>query len=128
MQLTVVQGDQRIMTVFFLYLVKSDLSSVRFRTRVRTKDSRKRRPYLTGHPEIYEIRDIIRKKMWLSSSKTNQNHWKIKSIFCVFYWQSLSQNEIKDVDNNFTFKSSLFINRGFVKKCLGFLGWTIYTF
>ena len=53
-----IQGDQLNMTVFFCYLVKSDLSSVRYRTRVHRKSNLLQgtghtQPCLTGHPVLH---------------------------------------------------------------------------
>ena len=55
-----VRGDQLNMPVFFLYLGKSDLSSVHVYSSVHKKShfqqgTRKTRPCLTGHPVLNNV-------------------------------------------------------------------------
>ena len=45
-----VQPDQLNMAVFFLYLIKNYLISVRYRTKHPFKATRKTQPCITGHP------------------------------------------------------------------------------
>ena len=83
------------MAVFFLYFVKSDLSSLRYRTRVHwtshiLQGTRKTRPCLTGHP-VYMIcyLDLKKKFMYSISVKIwsyclGYTYWTLHTLRSLF--------------------------------------------
>ena len=79
------QPDQINMTVFFWYLVKSDLSSIRYCTLTShfLQGKRKTRSCLNGHPVLY----------WYGCSRV---YVKLFFSFCVFFQRQYRRDYKKD--------------------------------